>query len=197
MPTKTFLNLPQEKQNLLLKIAKEEFSSNLFNDVSINKIIKKANIARGSFYAYFKDKEDLYHYLLLTIKETVVTMIEEKIKTSTDLNEAFLNILENFLNNCGENNLFMQKVFLNSNFNNQMFPKETHHNKGQFLENMVQYVDITKFKNKDAKSILNLYFIVMTNNMIMFIKEKKSKEEIIKDFKEQLNIIAYGYKEEK
>ncbi|OQY09531.1 MAG: hypothetical protein B6I29_03190 [Marinitoga sp. 4572_148] len=64
MPTKTFFNLPEEKRNRIINAALEEFSENLFSKVSVNKIVKKSKISKGSFYQYFKNKKDLYKYIL-------------------------------------------------------------------------------------------------------------------------------------
>ena len=64
MPSKTFYNLSQEKQQKIIDASKKEFSNNLYQDVSLNQIIKNSNISRGSFYMYFTDKEDLMKYLL-------------------------------------------------------------------------------------------------------------------------------------
>lgn len=68
MCTETFLRLPEEKRNRFLDAAWEEFTSVPFSDVSINKIIQRAGIPRGSFYQYFLDKSDLFSYLLTEIR---------------------------------------------------------------------------------------------------------------------------------
>jgi len=62
MPTRTFFNLSQEKQQRLLEAARLEFSRVPLYEASISKIIANADIPRGSFYQYFNDKEDLYYY---------------------------------------------------------------------------------------------------------------------------------------
>lgn len=64
MPTKTFFNLPEEKRERLLAAAGAEFTRQPYGDVSINRIIRGADIPRGSFYQYFEDKLDLFRYLL-------------------------------------------------------------------------------------------------------------------------------------
>ena len=64
MPTTTFLNLPKEKQTKILNAAKHEFGKNSVEEASVKNIVTEAEIPRGSFYAYFHDKEDLYHYIL-------------------------------------------------------------------------------------------------------------------------------------
>ena len=64
MCTETFRNLPEEKRNRFLDAAWDEFIRVPFAEASINKIIMKARIPRGSFYQYFTDKEELFFYLL-------------------------------------------------------------------------------------------------------------------------------------
>lgn len=64
MPKQTFFNLTDEKRNLILELAIEEFSSQDFKNASITNIVAKAGIAKGSFYQYFEDKRDLYFYLI-------------------------------------------------------------------------------------------------------------------------------------
>ena len=70
MPSSTFFNLEKEKQTKLISNSLKEFANKKYHEVSINKIIANSNIPRGSFYMYFKDKEDLFEYLIeLNTKE--------------------------------------------------------------------------------------------------------------------------------
>ena len=64
MCSETFLRLPEEKKSRFLDAAWEEFTSVSFADASINKIVQKARVPRGSFYQYFSGKEDLFFHLL-------------------------------------------------------------------------------------------------------------------------------------
>lgn len=69
MPKETFFNLPEAKRDAITAIAIEEFAEHAYSDVSISRIVARAGIAKGSFYQYFEDKEDLYAYLLDLIVE--------------------------------------------------------------------------------------------------------------------------------
>ena len=69
MPNQTFFNLPDEKREQLLQIAIDEFAGNDYDSVSVSRIVARAGIAKGSFYQYFVDKEDLYAYLLGKLAE--------------------------------------------------------------------------------------------------------------------------------
>lgn len=64
MPYQTFFNLSEEKRRQLLDCAIDEFAKNDYQSASITKIVNRAGIAKGSLYQYFKDKQDLYNYLL-------------------------------------------------------------------------------------------------------------------------------------
>lgn len=63
IPTQTFYNLSSEKKERIIEAAIEEFSRYYFQEAKISRIIKKAQIPRGSFYQYFSDKFDLYRFL--------------------------------------------------------------------------------------------------------------------------------------
>jgi len=49
----------EEKRRLILKVATEVFAEKGFNESTISQIAKKAKIAEGGIYVYFKNKEDL------------------------------------------------------------------------------------------------------------------------------------------
>lgn len=63
MIKRTFYNLPEQKRQRIIDAIVEEFSSSSTEKVSINRIVKAANISRGSFYQYFDDKVDLVEVL--------------------------------------------------------------------------------------------------------------------------------------
>lgn len=79
MPNKTFFNLSDEKRCRIVDAALQEFAAHSFNEASINRIIKDAEIPKGSFYQYFKNKEDLYLYFLDEVsKEFTDPLLHEK-----------------------------------------------------------------------------------------------------------------------
>ncbi len=69
MPKETFFNLPEEKRQQILDVAIDEFANRDYGSVSISRLVARAGIAKGSFYQYFENKEDLYIYLLQLIGE--------------------------------------------------------------------------------------------------------------------------------
>ena len=67
MPTATYQRLPEEKRNRIFQAAVDEFAEHRFSEASINRVVKASGISRGSFYQYFRDKEDLYLMVLEAI----------------------------------------------------------------------------------------------------------------------------------
>jgi AcrR family transcriptional regulator len=90
MPKDTFYNLSDNKKQKILNAAVQEFSTQRFSEASINQIVKTAGIPRGSFYQYFHDKEDLFHYMfeeILKEKREIISHIET-LNPDTDVFEA-------------------------------------------------------------------------------------------------------------
>jgi len=51
------------KKNDIIKAALGEFSKNSYDNASVNNMIKESQTSKGTFYHYFKNKEELYLYL--------------------------------------------------------------------------------------------------------------------------------------
>ncbi len=62
----TFYNLPYDKRQRIIDAVVKEFMERPSEKVSINHIIKEAQISRGSFYQYFDDKVDLIEIIAKT-----------------------------------------------------------------------------------------------------------------------------------
>lgn len=61
--------MPVEKQQLIEDLSISEFAAFGYDKASINRIVDKCQIAKGSFYQYFEDKKDLFLYLVKRINE--------------------------------------------------------------------------------------------------------------------------------
>ena len=67
MPKQTFYNLPKEKRETILDAALEAFANDAYSKVTVDQIVQRAGIPKGSFYQYFTNKEDIYRYLFATL----------------------------------------------------------------------------------------------------------------------------------
>lgn len=64
MAKQTFNNLNEKRKEEIYKKLKEYFEEEDFKKISVSGIVKKLDIARGSFYQYFESLEDCYDSLL-------------------------------------------------------------------------------------------------------------------------------------
>ncbi|KNF07947.1 transcriptional regulator, TetR family [Gottschalkia purinilytica] len=80
MPKSTFFNLPEDKKERILGATIDEFAENSYQNASINKIVKKSDIAKGSFYQYFENKKDLFKYVLEICEERKISYVEKAIE---------------------------------------------------------------------------------------------------------------------
>ena len=78
MPKQTFLNLPQEKRETIMNAAVEEFAEYGLENASTNRIVKNSGIAKGSFYQYFEDKQDVFMHLLDVVEQKEMEFFKDK-----------------------------------------------------------------------------------------------------------------------
>ena len=59
-----YLQLPQEKRDLILAAACAEFGAHDFDAASLDRIVAAAGISKGGLYEYIASKEELYVYCM-------------------------------------------------------------------------------------------------------------------------------------
>lgn len=85
MPTETYRNLPQEKRLQVEKAAIAEFAAKPLQCASINAIVSQAGIAKGSFYQYFENINDLHGHILSIAGKKKLEVINNLPLDSTSL----------------------------------------------------------------------------------------------------------------
>ncbi|MFP4461609.1 MAG: TetR/AcrR family transcriptional regulator [Thermotogota bacterium] len=73
-------NMDKEKRDKIINSALEEFSKNVFQKASTNKIVQKAGISKGLLFHYFSSKRELYDKL----EEYVVRLVSNAIREQVD-----------------------------------------------------------------------------------------------------------------
>lgn len=110
MPKQTFHNLPEEKRNIIINAAIDEFAEYGLENASTNRIVASSGIAKGSFYQYFEDKQDVFMYLLIVLEKEKMEFFRGKhppsmrmdtfqyfrwmIKTGMEFNSAYPRITQ-------------------------------------------------------------------------------------------------------
>lgn len=164
MPSTTFFNLPQEKREMVRRAIKDEFSRAQYHEVSINKIVKAAGIARGSFYQYFTDKHDMLDYIMADYKQQLLAGIKENLKaTGGDVFEVYANMLDfsmKFVTEQKTNN-FCRNLFCDIRINAGLFPQQA---KNRVLPELISAllpdIDLSPFDLRSKEDLPNMIEIL-------------------------------------
>ena len=84
-PNPTFLNLPEEKKRRIENAAADEFSDNGYRSASINTIVSRVGIAKGSIFQYFGDKKGLFLFIFGQSVEKVKDYLKDVRDTTIGL----------------------------------------------------------------------------------------------------------------
>lgn len=88
-----------EKKMKILDTAFSLFKTSSVNATAIDDIVKAAGIARGTFYLYFKDKNDLLEQIIIyKSTESIKTVIKQTFLPALNDSTDFYAIVKNFLN---------------------------------------------------------------------------------------------------
>ena len=161
-----FLNLAPDRQEEILQAAIDEFGKKDFFAASFNEIIKNANISKGSMYHYFKNKEDLYFYILdkVAIKKQKylvekLTEMEESLD-SLDFFEVLYSQMLISLNFALENPK-LQKVMENlQNIEDRVFRKKVMDYLGIELDNYLENMVNDALKKGELRGDLDREFLL-------------------------------------
>jgi AcrR family transcriptional regulator len=83
----------ENKRNMLIESLKKLILKKGYSNTTIDDITKEANISKGSFYTYFKNKDELLDEILINKMESIKKENEKILKESLTLDDA----IENFL----------------------------------------------------------------------------------------------------
>ncbi len=201
MPTKTFINLPDDKKNKIIQASIKEFSNATYEKASINKIIKDAGISRGSFYMYFEDKTDLTMYLLEITKNHII-------QESRNVNQSMSGNLVSFI--AGVHDVLFdhyQKAEYRNFFKNIMIyfqgrpESELRCMKGNMpinddIHDILKLIDKKQFKDQSEEfmvSTIEISLVILRNVLFKSFMLELNKEESKKLLKNYLEILHQGY----
>ena len=197
MPSETFLRLPEEKRARLMDAAWEEVLRVPFEEVSINKIILRARIPRGSFYQYFADKKDLFFYLLGDMMRYLLGEYSRILRQQEgDMFRAQLACYDLVVRQQTQDAQFARGVEILQR--NPVFLVQ------QIVENQVAYciweavkehVDITMFRGEDeelAKQTLIISLVMLVMSMTDAIARPEERELCRQTLLMRLDILKHG-----
>ena len=199
MPTNTFFNLPAEKKHKILKAANKEFARVPLEQASIKNIVEDAEIARGSFYQYFENKQDLFEYIMTSktgdMEKNLIVMIEQE---NGNIINIFINIYDHLIEvgKIRRNNKLFRQIFENiKTSDNLMLTRKEEMNKK--LEKILQDLysknkDILNIKNEEEFKLVIEILSAITRRRIVASLKYKNSAEAREDFLKEIEYIKRG-----
>ncbi len=108
----------QHKRETLLMTAYQLFSSKGVSKTSISDIVAQANVAKGTFYLYFKDKYDIRNRIILNQAEKIFDAVNEALAKQGALGfeEKLLFIIDTVIDSFLANSTFLRFAVKNLNW---------------------------------------------------------------------------------
>lgn len=201
MPTSAFFNLTDDKKTKLIEAAKKEFANNLFEDASINQIIKDINMPRGSFYLYFENKEDIYNYIFTFYKNNLIKRFIDILKENNgNIFDSYIILYDFIIDNSDSNiTLLINKFFLNMNTKRleSSMPRKDCKKENDKLVIANINKDTLNLKEDDIYVLISILMPMFFQNVAHTFSHPEQKEKIKEHYIKQLNIIRKGIEREK
>jgi len=191
-----------ERKNEILDIAQELFLTQGYEKTSVENIIKKVGIAKGTFYYYFKSKEDLMNTLVKRMTNQILIEVK-KITERTDLdaltklNKAFITTRKTKLENIELIKLYLKVLYKDENImlRHKIYMSNIDLLVPEFAKIIQQGVEEkvfnTPFPRKAAKLIFELAQILGDSTAKLFL-EMDGNPEIIEKFEKEIDIYEDG-----
>lgn len=162
MPKQTFYNLAEEKREKLMRAVYQELARVPFSEMSINRIVKEAEISRGSFYQYFEDKADLLSYLLSKHQTAIFGHARESLRAREgDLFAMCLDVFDFAHSHLAaeRSHAFCENLFSDMRISAMLFSKQGGEGR---LEELKPYIDRNKLDIRAAEDLVDMLELLFT-----------------------------------
>jgi AcrR family transcriptional regulator len=200
MIKKTFYNLPYEKRKRITDAVIKEFMERPNEKVSINRIIKTAEISRGSFYQYFDDKVDLIEIITKTMFEESSNKAKEILKLSCgDLFVMYIKMFDYFGDYSSQKQTMkiMRNIVDSFKANDDLVSEYLKNRFNMALTNNEIYTMVDrqnlKFQDNDSvKCLIEILTQVLKNAIFDVFVAGSDREEVRERLIKKIDIIKQG-----
>lgn len=197
MIKRTFYNLPPEKREKIIDVTKKEFSKGNKKKITINSVIEKAGISRGSFYQYFDDKLDLVELVTDDMLSKMVSFIQDELLVNGG--DIFMVPVKIFdIMTAKKQDMANIVVFdMHNNQNSDLISDymQYRYRKSNPFADCIKYIDTTKFANKsdeDVQCVIFMLFDLVKNSIFNINNGVNSAEKERQLLIKKINIIKNG-----
>ena len=174
----------KQKRDSLLMAAFTLFTQKGINDTSISDIAKKANMAKGTFYLYFKDKFDIRDKLIAdTARQVICRALEEMNRVQLDsLEDHVIFLINSVINQLNQNKNLLK--FISKNLSWGVFQKalllENNEDGDSFYQRYYLLLDQSgrMFRNPDLMLYMIVEFVNSTCHSVILQQQPVTLEEL-------------------
>jgi AcrR family transcriptional regulator len=184
----------------LLESAKILFSQKGYYATSVEDIVESAGFSKGTFYFYFKSKEELFKSLVEEMHLNIVKRLEGFLERDLPLEDALIEYAKVFLEDIYQNRhiaqiFLFQLVGTNEEFRKLYYTKVSHLR--EMLTKMVdRAIQRGEINYKNAENIVNLYAGFLRMLVLEYVfREKEPDLERVKSLaQEGVKVLFRGLK---
>jgi len=162
------------KRQQVLDTTLELISELGFHATPISLITKKSNVAAGTIYHYFTNKEDLIDTLYSDIKKEMGIALEKGIDNTANFKDKFFKIWTNLFNYYIENPKKFE--YLENYANSPFIHKEIKQITRRYYQNVIDFfesgIQLGIFRNLPIDVLINMIFSNVSSFVRMIIMEE-------------------------
>lgn len=179
----------EEKKRKILESSFLLFTEKGFKNTSIQEIVDKADVAKGTFYLYFKDKYDVQEYLITEKSKKLFqdAILDVNKKNITDFADRFIAIIDYIINQFIEDKSLLK--FISKNLSLGVFGDKLTNfmdkEKGfMVLEEFEKQIKLNDVPIKNPK--ITLFMVIELTSSVVFTSISLNKPLSIEELKPYL-----------
>ena len=189
----------KRKKNAIVDSAFSLFIQNGINETSIADIMKKAELAKGTFYLYFKDKYDVRDYLIRKKAAQIfdrarVALVESHVK---DFEEQIIFMVDHILNQLDDNKTLLK--FISKNLSWGIFthalesmPMESGETAVLFVRQLFEDSGHT-FRNPEMLMFMIVELVKSTAHNVILYKQPVELPELKKELYPMIRQLIHNF----
>lgn len=185
-----------ETKEKLLQSAKELFAKKGYYETKVSDIVERANVAQGTFYIYFKSKEEIFLELIKTLHQELLQKLEVYLNVETDYQTTIKNLVKEFLTEV-YNNKEIAEIFFSQLFGlNQEF-KQLYIKKISDIQQLLFEV-LKKYFPEEKSRILSTIILGFIRQIFFncLINKNFNLDQMVSKAEEGIDIIFQGVNRE-
>jgi AcrR family transcriptional regulator len=176
MVNKTLSKKGEETKKRIIKAAIKIFKENGFKNSSVLKIAEIVGLKNSTLYRYFKNKKDLYNFIIRDFEKKLIKRVNEKLQPHIEIEKRVEVFIEEYIKFIKENkdifDIFREAEFVNIDLSREFYDKVT----GILNKILKDKVHNDNTEILSYSIIGSIYFLIL--NYIFWERKDLDKEKI-------------------